>query len=103
MMTRGRGGVWIPPKSDDVIYEQPLKDVQNKEQASSSSSLLSSDTPNMEKLVEESMITAVVGRMGHLAEPTLPNIIYIIYLTTQIQMHHCPVMQYTTIQILSQH
>ena len=25
MMTRGRGGVWIPPKSDDVIYEQPLK------------------------------------------------------------------------------
>ena len=24
MMTRGRGGVWIPPKSDDVIYEQPL-------------------------------------------------------------------------------
>ena len=26
MMTRGRGrGVSIPPKSDDVIYEQPLK------------------------------------------------------------------------------
>ena len=24
MMTRGRGGVSIPPKSDDVIYEQPL-------------------------------------------------------------------------------
>ena len=24
MMTRGREGVWIPPKSDDVIYEQPL-------------------------------------------------------------------------------
>ena len=24
MMTRGRGGVWIPRKSDDVIYEQPL-------------------------------------------------------------------------------
>ena len=25
MMTRGRGGgVWIPPKIDDVIYEQPL-------------------------------------------------------------------------------
>ena len=24
MMTRGRGGVWIPPKSNDVIYEQPL-------------------------------------------------------------------------------
>ena len=23
-MTRGREGVWIPPKSDDVIYEQPL-------------------------------------------------------------------------------
>ena len=23
MMTRGRGGVWIPPKNDDVIYEQP--------------------------------------------------------------------------------
>ena len=22
---RGRGGVWIPPKSDDVIYDQPLK------------------------------------------------------------------------------
>ena len=21
-----RGGVWISPKSDDVIYEQPLKD-----------------------------------------------------------------------------
>ena len=25
MMTRGRGGVTIPPKNDDVIYEQPLK------------------------------------------------------------------------------
>ena len=25
MMTRGRGGVTIPPKIDDVIYEQPLK------------------------------------------------------------------------------
>ena len=24
MMTRGRGGVTIPPKNDDVIYEQPL-------------------------------------------------------------------------------
>ena len=24
MMTRGRGGDSIPPKSDDVIYEQPL-------------------------------------------------------------------------------
>ena len=24
-MTRGRGGVRIPPKNDDVIYEQPLK------------------------------------------------------------------------------
>ena len=60
--------------------------------SSLSSLLLSSDTPRMEELVEESMITAVVGRMGHLAEPTLPNIIYIIYLTTQIQMHHCPVM-----------
>ena len=24
MMTRGRGGVAIPPKNDDVIYEQPL-------------------------------------------------------------------------------
>ena len=24
MMTRGRAGVWIPPKNDDVIYEQPL-------------------------------------------------------------------------------
>ena len=24
-MTRGRGGVSIPPKSDDVIYEQPLR------------------------------------------------------------------------------
>ena len=24
MMTWGRGGVSIPPKSDDVIYEQPL-------------------------------------------------------------------------------
>ena len=24
MMTRGRGGGWIPPKCDDVIYEQPL-------------------------------------------------------------------------------
>ena len=23
MLTMG-GGVWIPPKSDDVIYEQPL-------------------------------------------------------------------------------
>ena len=23
-MTRGRGGVRIPPKIDDVIYEQPL-------------------------------------------------------------------------------
>ena len=23
-MTRGRGGFWIPPKIDDVIYEQPL-------------------------------------------------------------------------------
>ena len=23
-MTRGGEGVWIPPKSDDVIYEQPL-------------------------------------------------------------------------------
>ena len=23
-MTRGRGGVTIPPKNDDVIYEQPL-------------------------------------------------------------------------------
>ena len=23
-LTVGRGGVWIPPKSDDVIYEQPL-------------------------------------------------------------------------------
>ena len=28
MMTRGRGGVSIPPKSDDVIYEQPLRRVQ---------------------------------------------------------------------------
>ena len=25
MMTRGAGGVSIPLKSDDVIYEQPLK------------------------------------------------------------------------------
>ena len=25
MMTRGRGGVWLPPKNDDVIYEQPLR------------------------------------------------------------------------------
>ena len=24
MMTRGREGVWIPPKNDDLIYEQPL-------------------------------------------------------------------------------
>ena len=24
-MTRGRGGVRIPPKNDDVIYEQPLR------------------------------------------------------------------------------
>ena len=24
MMTRGRGGVWLPPENDDVIYEQPL-------------------------------------------------------------------------------
>ena len=24
MVTRGREGVWIPPKSEDVIYEQPL-------------------------------------------------------------------------------
>ena len=24
MMARGRGGAWLPPKSDDVIYEQPL-------------------------------------------------------------------------------
>ena len=25
MMTRGRGGgVWIPPKNDDLVYEQPL-------------------------------------------------------------------------------
>ena len=23
-MTRGRGGVRIPPKIDDVVYEQPL-------------------------------------------------------------------------------
>ena len=23
-LTWGREGVWIPPKSDDVIYEQPL-------------------------------------------------------------------------------
>ena len=29
MMTRGRGGVWIPPKSDDVIYEQPLRVIQH--------------------------------------------------------------------------
>ena len=27
MMTRGRGGVTIPPKIDDVIYEQPLTPV----------------------------------------------------------------------------
>ena len=26
MMTRGRGRVSIPPKSDDVIYEQPHSD-----------------------------------------------------------------------------
>ena len=26
-MTRGRGGVKIPPKNDDVIYEQPLIDL----------------------------------------------------------------------------
>ena len=28
MMTRGRGGggVSVPPKSDDVIYEQPLRE-----------------------------------------------------------------------------
>ena len=26
MMTRGgEGGVWLPPKNDDVIYEQPLR------------------------------------------------------------------------------
>ena len=25
MMTRGRGGVWLSPENDDVIYEQPLK------------------------------------------------------------------------------
>ena len=25
MMTRGRGGGWLPPENDDVIYEQPLK------------------------------------------------------------------------------
>ena len=24
MMTRGRGGVWLSPENDDVIYEQPL-------------------------------------------------------------------------------
>ena len=30
MMTRGRGGVTIPPKIDDVIYEQPLiKAIEN--------------------------------------------------------------------------
>ena len=23
-MTRGRGGVWLPPENDDVIYDQPL-------------------------------------------------------------------------------
>ena len=23
----GEGGVWIPPKSDDVIYEQPLSSI----------------------------------------------------------------------------
>ena len=27
MMTRGGGGVWIPPKSDDAIYEQSLTGV----------------------------------------------------------------------------
>ena len=26
-MTRGRGGVTIPPKIDDVIYEQPLREI----------------------------------------------------------------------------
>ena len=31
MMTRGRGGVMIPPKNDDVIYEQPLMQ-QKKDQ-----------------------------------------------------------------------
>ena len=33
MMTRGRGGVTIPPKIDDVIYEQPLmgKSVEEEE------------------------------------------------------------------------
>ena len=29
MMTRGRGGVSIPPKSDDVIYEQPLININS--------------------------------------------------------------------------
>ena len=29
MMTRGRGGGWISPKSDDVIYEQPLTNSRN--------------------------------------------------------------------------
>ena len=24
MMTRGRGGVWLSPENDDVVYEQPL-------------------------------------------------------------------------------
>ena len=24
LMTRGREGFWIPPKSDDVIYEAPI-------------------------------------------------------------------------------
>ena len=28
MMTRGRGGVWLPPENDDVIYEQPLRFVE---------------------------------------------------------------------------
>ena len=29
MMTRGRGGVWLSPENDDVIYEQPLKRRRN--------------------------------------------------------------------------
>ena len=27
-MTKGEGGVWTGPKKDDVIYEQPLKRIQ---------------------------------------------------------------------------
>ena len=27
MMTRGRGGVWLSPENDDVIYEQPLMNI----------------------------------------------------------------------------